>query len=100
MKLDPENELKFEILFNFDLNALEDTKQTEFLYSYYIAKLRLLRNNNYSPYITRDQDDQESFYKDMISATACYLQSLKKLSLKQLKKKQNERNNQESGSLP
>lgn len=85
---------QFEIMFNFDTSIEKDIEQTEFLYGFYIAKLKLLRKNNPEPYTTRELADEEIFYKDMISACACYLQSLKH------KKKNNERSTQESGSLP
>jgi hypothetical protein len=85
---------QFEILFNFDTSIEKELEQIEFLYGFYIAKLKLLRKNNPESYTTRDLAEEEVFYKDMISACACYLQSLK------LKKKKNERNNQESGNLP
>lgn len=84
----------FETLFNFGTSIEGELQQTEFLYSFYIAKLKLLRKNNPEPYTTKGLADEEIFYKDMISACACYIQSLK------IKKKENERNNQESGSLP
>ena len=85
---------QFEILFNFDTSIEKDLEQTEFLYGFYIAKLKLLRKNNPEPYTIRDLADEEVFYKDMISACACYMQSLKS------KKKKNERNNQEGGDIP
>lgn len=84
----------FEILFNFDTSIEKDLEQVQFLYGFYIAKLKLLRKNNPEPYTTRELADEEIFYKDMISACACYIQSLKS------KKKKNEGNNQESGDLP
>lgn len=78
---------QFEILFNFDTSIGKILEQTEFLYVFYIAKLKLLRKNNPEPYTTRDLTDEEIFYKEMISACACYMQSLKS------KKEENERIN-------
>lgn len=93
MKVTEESSKTFEILFNFDTSLEEEIQQVEFLYSYYIAKLKLLRKDNPEPYTTRELSDAELFYKDMISATACYLQSLKQ------KKVKNEKHNQEGGRL-
>ena len=84
----------FEILFNFDSTLETNLEQTKFLYGFYIARLKLLRENNPEPYTTRDLTDEEIFYKDIISACACYIQSLK------YKKKKHEGNNKESGNLP
>lgn len=89
-----EEKNKSEILFNFDMNTKEESDQIEFLYIYYIAKLKLLRKSRLDWYITKEQADAETFYKDIISACACYMETLK------LKKKKNEGNNQESGDLP
>lgn len=94
MKITEESSSSFQILFKFDTNLEEELTQVEFLYSYYIAKLKMLRKENLEPYITKELADKEMFYKDMISATACYGHSLKQ------KKKQNERHNKESGDLP
>lgn len=85
---------KPEILFNFDMTVEEELHQTEFLYSYYIARLKLLRTPKTERYITNAQADSEVFYKDMIAACAAYMQSLR------FKKKKDERNNKESGELP
>lgn len=94
MKITEESPRSFQILFNFDTSLQEEIQQVEFLYSYYIAKLKLLRKDNPEPYTTRELSDAELFYKDMISATACYLQSLK-----QKKKVKDETNNREGGRL-
>jgi hypothetical protein len=83
----------FRILFKFDTTLDQETNQVEFLYAYYVSKLKLLRKNNYEPYTTKELSDAEIFYKDMISATACYIQSLK------LKKIENERRIKESTKL-
>jgi hypothetical protein len=88
--LDPGN---FKSLFNFDVTLKDEIEQVEFLQSYYVARLKMLRKDNPEMYITRELADAETFYKDMISATTCYHHSL------MIKKKQNERNNQEGGGL-
>lgn len=89
-----EEKNKSEILFNFSTSIKEEQDQIEFLYTYYIAKLKLLRKSRLDWYITKEQADAETFYKDVIAACACYMEALK------LKKKKNEGNNQESGDLP
>jgi hypothetical protein len=94
MKYTPkETDIK-EILFSFDTSEEEEEKQIEFLYGYYVAKLRLLRNGGPEKYITKEQEDKEVLYKDMITSCASYIYSLK------FKRINNEGNNQESGSIP
>ena len=88
-----ESSNSFEILFKFDTSLDEELNQVEFLYSYYISRLKLLRKYNYEPYTTKELSDSEIFYKDMISATACYIQSLI------LKKKENDKRIRESKEL-
>lgn len=61
--------------FTFTGNSDDLLKQVEFLSSYFIAKLQILRKSN--DFITREQAAEELFYKDMISACACYIQSTK-----------------------
>lgn len=83
----------FRILFKFDLSIEEEINQVEFLCSYYIAKLRMLRRENPELATTKELFDTETYYKDMISATASYLESLK------VKKKQHDRTVKESAKL-
>lgn len=94
MKINEEDESKtFEILFKFDLSIEEEISQVEFLCSYYIAKLRMLRKENPELCTTKDLFDTETYYKDMISATASYFESLK------VKKKQHERTIKQSAKF-
>jgi len=94
MKETPKETDIVEIMFNFGTSEEQEEVQIEFLYSYYIAKLRILRRENPFEYITKEQASKEGLYKDLISACACYLHELK------FKPKKNERDNQESGDLP
>jgi hypothetical protein len=94
MKENPEKANLEEILFNFDTSEEQEEKQIEFLYSYYIAKLKMLRKENPYLYTTKEASTREALYKDLISASACYLHELK------FKPKKNEGNNKESGNLP
>lgn len=94
MKINEEDAPKtFEILFKFDQSLDDEIDQVEFLYSYYIAKLRMLRKENPELCTTKDLFDTETYYKDMISATACYFESLK------IKKKKHDRRIKESAKL-
>jgi len=94
MKETPKETDPKEIMFNFDKTEEEEEKQIEFLYSYYIAKLRFLRMDNPENYVAKEQANKESLYKDLISACACYLHDIK------FKKKKHERDNKKSGELP
>jgi hypothetical protein len=93
MKINEDSTEKPKILFNFDPGIKEEYNQVEFLYSYYVSKLRLLKSTNPENYITKEMADTETFYKDMISATACYMQYLEK------KKKEHEAAIRESEEL-
>jgi len=66
-----------EILFNFDPGDKQEEVQIEFLYSYYVAKLKILRRDNPFEYITKEQAVKEDLYKDLIASCACYLHELK-----------------------
>jgi hypothetical protein len=94
MKETPKETDLVEIMFNFDTSEEQELKQIEFLYSYYIAKLRIIRRESPFEYITKEQASKEALYKDLIAACACYLHELK------FKPKKNERDNQKSGDLP
>ena len=97
MKLTKEQEESsnnFEILFNFDLSIDEELNQVEFLCSYFIAKLKMLRKENPDLATNKELFDTETYYKDMISATASYIQSLK------VKKKKHDRTIKQSAKLP
>jgi hypothetical protein len=61
-----------ERFFTFTGNSEDLLKQVEFLSSYFIAKLQILRRSN--DFITREQAAEEIFYKDMIAACACFIQ--------------------------
>jgi hypothetical protein len=61
-------------LFNFSLTQKELIEQTEFLYGYYVAKLKQLRNTR--SYISKHRASEEILYKDIIAACACYLQEV------------------------
>jgi len=96
MKLTKEQEESsnnFEILFNFDLSIDEELNQVEFLCSYFIAKLKMLRKENPDLATNKELFDTETYYKDMISATASYIQSLK------VKKKKHDRTIKQSAKL-
>lgn len=64
-------------LFNFTTEPEELKEQIEFLLSYYVAKLKLLKSENFEGYITAKQAPEETFYKDVISACSLYLQETK-----------------------
>lgn len=81
-----------QLLFTFDLTQKELLEQTQFLYGYYVAKLKQLRSAKL--YVSSYKASQELFYKDMISACACYLQECS------IKSKTDEGNNEEGGDLP
>lgn len=89
-----ESSNNFEILFNFDLSIDEELNQVEFLCSYFIAKLKMLRKENPDLATNKELFDTETYYKDMISATASYIQSLK------VKKKKHDRTIKQSAKLP
>ena len=93
MKETPKETDLVEIMFNFDPSEEQENIQIEFLYAYYIAKLRIVRRENPFEYVTKEQASKEGLYKDLIAACACYLHELK------FKPENNERNNQESGEV-
>jgi hypothetical protein len=66
-----------ERFFTFTGDEKDLLKQAEFLSAYFIAKLQILRRVNINMYITRQQAAEETFYKDMISACACFIQEKK-----------------------
>jgi len=81
-----------QIMFKFDITNEELLDQSEFLYGYYVAKLQLLKK--YNAYISKNKEAEETFYKDMITACACYHQEV---LTKQIK---NERTDTEGGEIP
>jgi len=93
MKIKEEESIQeAQLLFTFDLTQKELVEQTQFLYGYYVAKLKQLRSAR--PYVNNYRAAQEVLYKDMISACACYLQECL------TKPKIDERDDEESGNLP
>lgn len=80
------------IMFKFDITNEELLDQAEFLYGYYVAKLQLLKK--YNSYITKDKESEETFYKDMITACACYTQTVLTNTIK------HERTDTEGGEIP
>jgi len=66
-----------ERFFTFTGNDQDLYKQAEFLSAYFIAKLQILKRSNTNMYITRQQAAEETFYKDMISGCACFIQEKK-----------------------
>lgn len=93
MKQKPEEPVKeTQTLFNFSLTQRELLEQTEFLYGYYVAKLKQLRNTR--SYVSKYRASEEILYKDIISACACYIQEVSK------KPNKNEGFIEESGDFP
>jgi len=79
-------------MFKFDITNEELLEQAQFLYGYYVAKLQLLKK--YNNYISRDKAAEETFYKDMITACACYNQEVLTKTIK------HERTDTEGGEVP
>lgn len=86
MKQIPDESDYSEMLFSFDRSEEQEIKQTQFLYSYYVTKLKLLKKDNPFDYITKEQSNKEMLYKDMISGCATYLHDLKYISKNNNKK--------------
>jgi len=63
---------KDKLLFTFSLTQKEFLEQIEFLYGYYVAKLKQLRRRN--SYVRKFRAAEELLYKDLIAACACYIQ--------------------------
>jgi len=68
MKINPPNQVNF----TFGKDKEELYNQAEFLVTYYVARLKLLKSENL--YITAEQAAEETFYKDVISACMLFLQ--------------------------
>ena len=66
---------------NFSLkdDYQEVYQQADYLLSYYVTKLKILKKNSLEGYVTAEKAPEEAFYKDMISSCMLFISDYKKI---------------------